>query len=425
MAVFTIPATRLADAQALVARFARKAGKLGMDAPTLTVDAEFERFWIKRRGSTVAGPFDGSLPVVYLAGRVDVHSVDLVTVEIEGVRPVVAGWRFAAAIEATEGGNLLRKSPHFDADLPERFRDCDATVCDHCKLHRDRASVFVLQHVESGEFKQVGRSCLQDFAGSADPSVWMAAVTFERSFDELAGWDEDGFGGGYAKPSVLSRVFLACVAAHVRELGYLSSTKARESFPPVMSTGDEVFFGLTDRDGNVRARYLDAVTDEDRQLAADALAWVQSDDVGKVSDYIHNVRVLAACESVGSKGANTLASLVPSYRRHLGKLVEKATKLNEHLPSAEPKKRLRRLELTQVREHSFDTIYGTKWILVFEDNAGRTVVWKTTSPGSGYKVGDRVVLDGTVKELTEYNGVMQTELSRCKVTKIEPAAVAA
>src|SRR5690606_28354171 len=167
--------------------------------------------------------------------------------------------------------------------------------------------------------------------------------------------------GGYgsAKPYVDVPVFLACVAAHVREVGYLSAKQAETSFPPKMPTGREVFFGLTDRDPAVRRAYLDAVTDDDRQLARDAVAWVRSGD-GNVSDYIHNVRVYSALPAVDSKGANTLASLIASYRRHLGATAAKAEKLNEHLPGAAPKARLRDLTLTLVGEHSFDTMYGTK-----------------------------------------------------------------
>jgi hypothetical protein len=204
----------------------------------------------------------------------------------------------------------------------------------------------------------------------------------------------------------------------------MSAAAAETSFPPKMPTGREVFYGLTDKDPAVRRVYLDTVTDDDRTLARDAVTWVNSDDVGNVSDYIHNVRVYANLDSVESKGANTLASLIASYRRHLGATAARTEKLNEHLPGTAPKARLRDLTLTLVGEHSFDTAFGTKWILRFEDAQGRAVVWKTTSPGSGYKTGDHVLVTGTVKELGEYRGTKQTELTRCKVSKIETAAAA-
>lgn len=419
---FDLPASRLADAQALVARFSRKAEKFGMSAPVLVIVREFHRFWLVNSDGEAMGEATEIAPVVPAGRRWYVRSLAMVEIEVTGERPIVAGWRFAAVIEATPAGNLLRKSPDFAGDLPVRFRDCTSD-CDHCNTVRNRSETFVVQHVDSAEFKQVGRTCLQDFTGAADPSAWIAKYQFERSLADLAGWDDGEGGYGHARPAVLTTMFVAMVAAHVRAFGYMSAAKARDSFN-MMATGDEVFMGATDKEAARRDAYIDAVTDEDRALAADAIAWVNSSDVGEVSDYIHNVRIYAAAEVVDGKGANTLASLVQTYRKHLGIRAEKASKANEHLPGVSVKQRVRDLELTLVAEHSFDTMYGTKWILRFEDAAGRCVVWKTTSPGSGYKTGDRVLLTGTVKDLGEYKGTKQTELSRCKVAPIDASKAA-
>jgi hypothetical protein len=415
---FDLPASRLADAQALVARFSRKAEKLGMSAPVLVVVREFNRFWLVNSDGDAMGEATETAPIVPTDRRWYVRSLAMVEIEVTGERPIVAGWRFAAVIEATPAGNLLRKSPDFDGDLPVRFRDC-TSECDHCNTVRNRSETFVIEWTGDGEiFRQVGRTCLQDFTGAADPSAWIAKYQFERSLADLASWDDSEGGYGHARPAVLTTSFVAMVSAHVRLFGYTSAAKARDSFA-TMTTGDEVFMGATDKEASRRDAYIDVVTDEDRALAADAIAWVNSSDVGEISDYIHNVRIYAAAEVVDGKGANTLASLVQTYRKHLGIRAEKASKLNEHLPGVTVKQRVRDLELTLVAEHSFDTMYGTKWILRFEDAAGRCVVWKTTSPGSGYKTGDRVLLTGTVKDLGEYKGTKQTELTRCKVTPID------
>ncbi len=415
---FDLPASRLPDAQALVARFSRKAEKLGMSAPVLTIVREFNRFWlVNGRGEVMTGATEIA-PVVPADRRWFVRSLPMVEIDVAGERPIVAGWRFAAVIEATPAGNLLRKSPDFDGDLPVRFRNC-TSECDHCNTVRNRSETFVIEWTGDGEiFRQVGRTCLQDFTGAADPSAWIAKYQFERSLADLAGWDDGDGGYGHASAAVLVPAFLAMVAAQVRTVGYMSASKARESFMPVMSTGSEVFYGATDKSEEKRDAYIDAVTDEDRKLAADAIAWVNSSDVGEVSDYIHNVRIYAGAEIVDAQGANTLASLIPTFRKYLGVTSAKADKLNEHLPGVAVKQRVRDMELTLVAEFSFDTMYGTKWILRFEDSAGRAVVWKTTSPGSGYKIGDRVLLTGTVKDLGEYKGTLQTELSRCKVTPV-------
>lgn len=79
--------------------------------------------------------------------------------------------------------------------------------------------------------------------------------------------------------------------------------------------------------------------------------------------------------------------------------------------------------MTLVGDHSFETDYGLKWILRFEDQAGRCVVWRTSSPPD-IEIGDRVILDGTVKSLGEYRGTLQTDLSRCRIKEWREAASA-
>lgn len=76
--------------------------------------------------------------------------------------------------------------------------------------------------------------------------------------------------------------------------------------------------------------------------------------------------------------------------------------------------RMRNVTATLVRSVSFDTMYGTKWIETFRTDAGETLVWKTTSPG-GTRLGMRFTFDATVKAHSQYNGEVQTEVSRVKV----------
>jgi hypothetical protein len=421
---FDIPASRLPAAEKLVKRFARKAKRLGMSAPAIDVVREYSLHWITSHHGDMVRDCGEEMPTLSDDDILSLHrvkSLDMVEVEVTGERPVIAGWRFAAVIESTPAGNLLRKHPEHEGDLPERFRRC-TSECDHCRKDRRRNQTYIVQHVESGEYMQVGRSCLKDFVGLADPSAWMATFEFERSMSDLGDLG-DGGGWGFAAPVALTSTFLAAVAADIRLLGYTSSKQAREW--DKMATGLAVLGALSSTKDEVYKAALDPITDEDRRLAADAVAWALTDEAGS-SDYIHNVRICAAMETTDQRGANTLASLIHVYRKHLGRKSERASKTNEHLPGAVPETRLRGLDLTLVGDYSFETDYGIKWILRFEDADGRCVVWRTSSPPDGLKIGEAVTLDGTVKALGEYKGTKQTELSRCRIVgKPEQARSAA
>lgn len=55
-------------------------------------------------------------------------------------------------------------------------------------------------------------------------------------------------------------------------------------------------------------------------------------------------------------------------------------------------------------------------IITFTDEDGNVYLWKTTAYIEFYE-GDQVTVKGTIKGHSEYKGVKQTELQRCKVTK--------
>lgn len=51
----------------------------------------------------------------------------------------------------------------------------------------------------------------------------------------------------------------------------------------------------------------------------------------------------------------------------------------------------------------------------FEDAQGHQFLWKTGSYIEAQE-GDKVTLKGTIKAHSEYKGIKQTELTRCKVS---------
>lgn len=70
--------------------------------------------------------------------------------------------------------------------------------------------------------------------------------------------------------------------------------------------------------------------------------------------------------------------------------------------------------------HSYDSTFNhhtvTTFINIFTDEAGNVYVWKSTAYFDA-GLDDQVILKGTVKDHSEYNGIKQTILTRCKVTK--------
>lgn len=72
------------------------------------------------------------------------------------------------------------------------------------------------------------------------------------------------------------------------------------------------------------------------------------------------------------------------------------------------------LKVKLVRRGNYDTMYGTTFVYTFEDAQGHQLVWKTGT-WLEQEVDSDVTLKGTIKAHSEYKGIKQTELTRCKI----------
>ena len=89
-----------------------------------------------------------------------VQKFRFILVEAEGTAKV-NDWEFVASVEHTSKGNIFSKAMT-DVEIPERYR-CSDPYCEHCNVHRSRKDTFIIKNTVTGDFKQVGKSCLMDF----------------------------------------------------------------------------------------------------------------------------------------------------------------------------------------------------------------------------------------------------------------------
>jgi hypothetical protein len=69
----------------------------------------------------------------------------------------------------------------------------------------------------------------------------------------------------------------------------------------------------------------------------------------------------------------------------------------------------------------WDTAFGYTTLLKFVTDAGEVLVWKASRTNLGrFDMGKRYLLTGTVKAHTEYRGVKQTQVLRCKLVEVHP-----
>lgn len=326
------------------------------------------------------------------------------------------GYELVCSLEHTAAGNLIRKAPGHEDDDVSAYREAPAN-CDHCNTRRSRHDTYVLK-AEGGKLMQVGRNCLADFIRSED----VATILNGREVQELlygadigeSSFDDDAFGGGSGGEFFFNlNQVVALSYREVRKNGY---RKASNEFG---TTKGAVSFALGQRpsDSGLAYDWDEAqATKEDYEGAKEIIKFVE--EMEGESDYVHNLKVSFARGGVNYRALGIVVSAAGSYFRHLGIVAERKRKLNEHF--GEVKARYD-LELTLVRRNGYDTGFGWKTILIFEDDKGRNFVWKTMSPPD-LDIGDKVTGKGTVKEHSEYKERKQTQLSRCKFEVVQDKA---
>jgi len=320
----------------------------------------------------------------------DGEIVRVYEVELAGQAPRLAGWVFVAKLVhgVADGANVIKSIA--DQDLPEKYRKVQQQ-CDHCQQNRNRKDTYIVQNEESGEYKQVGSTCLLDFLGHdpekalKDIRLWCEA---EEIMDSALGW---------RGPAYLPiEVFLERVVAEIRRNGWVSRSRARDDYT-LLATADAV---LNDK-GELKP------DEKDVAAAAAALQWIRSQE-GDLNEYMWNLKVACTDDAMLiDECAGIVASLIPTYQRETARVTDGG---GSEYQGEIGNRREWSLALDSIRH--IDGYYGVSILHTFSDGNGNIFVWFSSSaelePGKSYHG------KATVKDHKEYRGVQQTILTRCK-----------
>lgn len=333
-------------------------------------------------------------------------NIKYIDVEVSG-RAIINNWVFVATLEHTDKGNIVRA---YDGQEVPQWAYAIEAKCDHCKTKHNRKDTYIIRNTETGEFKQVGRSCLKDFTNGLSAEMVAAYLsyldTIEKSSVEFT----------HSKPYYDVKEYLFYVAETVKHFGYLSKANAGYNGTP---TSCRAFRYMVCPNAQERKEMesigFEACTEENENTVVTALQWLnaQDDDFG----YIHNLKIACSREYCESRDFGIIASLLPAHFKAMEKESERLAR--EAAKANKPKTNWvgevgERIEIIADCKcvASWYSDFGPGYLYKFTSNDGNTFTWKT-----GKAVDDgKVVLKGTIKAHTEFNGEKQTELTRCKIS---------
>ena len=342
------------------------------------------------------------------------YTVKYIIVNVEG-RAVINNWKFIASVQHTEKGNIIKKC--CDIEVPERYYTSEP-VCEHCNSKRSRKDTYIVQNTETGEFKQVGKSCLKDFTcGMSAEGV----ACYISLFDTLIK-GEHIEGGFHPTAYIETAEAMRYIAETIRCFGYVSSTadratkqRAREYYETDHGMMGGIFANRAKKLQNEMRRVsFDANSDDTRELVNNILVWISKQP--ESNNYFHNLKTVCSLEYIMFDNFGLLASVFPAYDRNLEyeeqKLREQeAGKISEHVGNIGDRITVQIKDFAIVT--SWETQYGLTKIYKIVDTNDNVYIWKT----SGGLADDAIEIVGTVKSHNEYRGVKQTELTRVRTTR--------
>lgn len=342
------------------------------------------------------------------------------TLAIPATLVKIEGQEVVARLERIEGQNMItRIGGARDLDL-SRFQTAEIE-CQHCGLKRHRKASWVVADASRG-LLQVGDSCVGLYFGLDVTAILNTASTVFGILDSDE-WGDRGHGpyNFAAFASVVTWITMTSGFVTKKQAGDFSSDAtalvADSLARPCLSQDRRVRESYEERHAAHRAWRQENFKDENiLSLAMDW--WLERTGL---SEFEHNCRLAILSQDPRFLGLAAYGIKLWVEENHGAAQAERLRSGAVSAWVGEIKKRLVFPALKVVRLASFDTGFGTKTLVVFEDEAGNTLVWKASCEPS-VTLGRRYEVKGTIKAHEEYRGSKQTVLSRCELLACLDAA---
>lgn len=338
------------------------------------------------------------------------YTARFIQIEAEG-KAIINDWRFIASVEHTDNGNIIKKCC-YDAEIPQNYYT-SKPICEHCGSNRFRKNTYIVQNLHTGEFKQVGKSCLADFTNGMSAEY---AAHYISLFDTLI--EGEYIEPGYrAKNYIEIKEALRFVAETTRHFGYVKSDgdrptkyRARDYYEATYKMAGLLQAELEEEMWKVS---FNADSDYAKEISEKSLEWVLKQEEN--SEYMHNLKTVCSAIYVTFENFGILASLIPAYNRAMEReqrieAERNADKKSEHIGKIGERITILISDCRVIT--SWETQYGITAIFKITDENGNVFTWKTSG---GLSEGTKKI-SATVKSHNEYNGIKQTEITRCRAS---------
>ena len=382
--LISVPACNMAKIEKIVARMTKKGIKARLDVTreavkTVPVKRITEERKVKNTGIKE--------PVSVVDFTLDVANANLGKWELLGTKERL-------------GDNAI-----YRGNIPNEYKNADFG-CNHCNTRRRRNKVAIIRHIDSGETKQVGYTCLSDFIGRELGAFGALIKGIDAIYLQVNYFGDCEYTSRnyYYNVNQFLQIAYNCIVKY----GYVKNNSVTE-----VTTTERILEAYrAENNDYVNPAKVD--TDLVNKIKDAYGIWTKN----HVSDFTHNVCAILEQTCVKRIYANYMY-FIPTF--YVNKIrwdarrarAEQAKKeLNNEYAGAVGDKIT--TDATVECVTGFDGQYGYMYVYNFKDVHGHMLVW-FTSKELEVNEGDKIRISGTIKKLNEYKGIKQTVLTRCKV----------
>lgn len=288
--------------------------------------------------------------------------------------------------------------------IPLKYRTAKS-ICEHCNSKRQRNKTILLQD-NKGNFIQVGKTCLKEYTGIADADVVSIYANIHDIMIEANDLSIDQNNWNSRYNYVDTKLYLANCISLIETEGYKKEgLRTKEKAWDMTVKGNEE---------DINKQYI--------KKAEEVISYFANISFNESDVFLNNIRVYLS--NPYTKMSGFVAYSYIAWQKQM----EKESKRQEYLKKIGSNSEYQgtigdRIELDLIfhKHIVFDTMYGTQIIYLFHDKQMNMYKWTTSvimlkdEGRSIYEEGDNIRLKATIKGHEEYQGIKQTDLSRCRL----------
>lgn len=227
-----------------------------------------------------------------------------VVFEISYEKPELCDWELIAVLNVVKDENIIHMIGNGDI-TPEVSRYKQSNSCDHCNHNRKRVVTYVVRNIQTGEYVQVGKSCLSNFIGT-DAMILeiIASLNIDKYIKESKEKNPNP-SKMYPPPYLKLNLFLSTC------LALIEKDKYKDKYAGKYSTGSQAWYKIVS--GNITEELFELIEskyEEAENLIAWALRFKNSEN-----EYKNAIATIANTRQVPEKYVNLACSIYMSKKK--------------------------------------------------------------------------------------------------------------